>query len=420
LTEPGFRAGLLYARWLELAERREFSRRHRTVVLQGGCVSITSVSVSSQEISRRTVLKSTAALLGASAFDMTAPSLFAQSSDSKSGGTGSLHKGMMGFMLAHEQFRISDLIDIGVAAENAGFDLLAASDHFQPWQANQGHASEAWVTMAALGQRTKRVWMGPTVTCPTFRYSPAVVAEAFASLSLLSPGRIFLGIGSGEALNEQAATGQWPKWPERSERLVEATDLIRKLWAGQQVQHQGKYYNVNAKLYDPPAKPIPLLMAGNGPKAMRRCGQYADGLITDPKTWKQHKAEFEAGARAAGKDPAQMPVLLEQYVVVGNQQDAQQAATLWRFGPKAWKPYYNVRDPQEIQDRAMKEVPMEQVTAEWAIGTDPNVHVKKVQELFDSGAWIVNVHSGQSDQRRVIDFYAKEVLPKVRQGKKAA
>ncbi len=139
--------------------------------------------------------------------------------------------------------------------------------------------------------------MGTTVTCPTFRYNPAVVAEGFASLSLLYPGRIFLGLGSGEALNEEAAVGYWPKWPERSERLVEATDVIRKLWGGQQVDHAGKYYKVNARLYDPPAQRIPLLMAGNGPKAMRRCGQYADGLITDPKTWKEHKSEFQKRER---------------------------------------------------------------------------------------------------------------------------
>lgn len=366
------------------------------------------------EISRRNVLKSTAALLGASALDASFPNAFGQASGSSSTSSGSLHKGMMGFMLAHEQFRLPELLDIGVAAENAGFDVLAHSDHFQPWQANEGHSGEAWVTMAALGQRTKRVWMGTTVTCPTFRYHPSVVAEAFASLTWLYPDRIFLGVGSGEALNEQSATGQWPKWPERSERLVEATDVIRKLWGGQQVQHQGKYYNVNAKLYNPPSKPIPLLMAGNGPKAMRRCGQYADGLVTDPKTWKEHKAEFEAGAKAGGKDPSKMPVLVELFVTVGSKQDAQKPAELWRFLPKAFKKYYNVRDPQEIQNLAEKEVPIEQVIRDWVVSTDPNDHIKKVQETFDSGAWIVNIHSGQADQKRVIEFYGKEVLPKVR------
>ena len=123
---------------------------------------------------------------------------------------------MMGFMLPHEQFPIDQLVEFGEMAEKAGFDLLATSDHLQPWQSNEGHSGMAWVTMGALGQRTRRVWMGPTVTCPTFRYNPAVVAEGFASLDIMYPGRIFLGVGSGEALNEQAAVGTWPKWDERS------------------------------------------------------------------------------------------------------------------------------------------------------------------------------------------------------------
>jgi len=321
---------------------------------------------------------------------------------------------MMGFMLPHEQFPIDQLVEFGEMAEKAGFDLLATSDHLQPWQSNEGHSGMAWVTMGALGQRTRRVWMGPTVTCPTFRYNPAVVAEGFASLDIMYPGRIFLGVGSGEALNEQAAVGTWPKWDERSERLIEATGIIRELWKGAQVQKQGKYYNVNMKLYDPPKKQIPLLMAANGPKAMKRAGQYADGLITDPKTWKQHKSEFETGLRTAGKSLGQVPVLVEQYAIVGNKSEAEKAAELWRFGPKAFKSYYNIRDPQSIQERAEKEIPLEQVYSEWPVSTDPNVHLKTVTELFQSGATIVNIHSGQSDQRKVIEFYGKEVLPKLR------
>jgi G6PDH family F420-dependent oxidoreductase len=252
------------------------------------------------------------------------------------------------------------------------------------------------------------------VTCPTLRYNPAVVAEAFASLSLLYPGRIFLGVGSGEALNEEAATGSWPKWPERSERLVEATEVIRKLWTGEQVSHRGKYYKVDAKLYDPPAGPVPILMAANvGPKAMHRSGQYGDGLVTDPETWKQHKADFESGAKAAGKDPSQMPVLVEQFVVVGDVKDAEASAKVWRFLPKAFKSYYNIRDPQEIEDKASAELPLEKIYSKWTVSTDADVHVKALMEQFNSGATIVNVHSGQPDQKKVIEFYGKQVLPRV-------
>lgn len=363
-------------------------------------------------LSRRKLLKTAGTLLGASTLGANLSHALSFSQSGQTTG-GTLRKRMMGFMLAHEQFSVPRLLGLGIAAERAGFDLLATSDHLQPWQDNEGHAGHAWVTMAALGQRTTRVWIGPTVTCPTFRYSPATVAEGFASLSLLCPGRIFLGIGSGEALNEQAGIGQWPDWQARSERFIEAADIIRKLWTGGPVHQKGAFYTVDAKLYDPPVQRIPLLMAANGPKAMRRAGQHGDGLITDGKTWQQHKSEFEAGARDAGKDLKHMPVLVEQYVVVGNRQDAEAAAELWRFGPKAFKKYYNVSDPNEIQRQAKAEIPLEQVFADWPVSTDPNVHIKAVEELFQSGVTIVNIHNGQADQERVIEFYGKEVLPKV-------
>src|SRR5438105_15369913 len=124
---------------------------------------------------------------------------------------------------------------------------------------------------------------------------------------------------------------------------MKANKIIRQLWKGYKVSHKGKFYTVQAKLYEPPASKIPILMAANGPKAMRRAGQYGDGLVTDPNTWKQHKSEFENGAKAAGKDPSKMPVLVETFVVVGDKQDAEEAAELRRFIAKAWKNYYNVR-----------------------------------------------------------------------------
>lgn len=326
----------------------------------------------------------------------------------------SLVKGMVAFMLAHEQFPAPELIRLGAAAESAGFDLVATSDHFQPWQANERHAGQAWVTLAALGQRTRHIWMGPTVTCPTLRYNPAVVAEAFASLSLLYPGRIFLGLGSGEALNEQAATGQWPVWRERWDRLIEAVTIIRQLWMGKPVQHKGAHYIVDGRLYDPPPQPIPLLLAANGPKAMKLAGEHGDGLITDPQTWKQHKGEWEKGARSAGKDPSAMPVLVEAFVVVGDQSEAQTAAKLWNFIPKAFKGYQNIPDPAQIEQRAQKELPLPKVFGDWTVSSNPDAHVRTIEELLDSGATIVNIHSGQPDQQKVIEFYGREVLPRIK------
>jgi TAT-translocated FGD2 family F420-dependent dehydrogenase len=372
-------------------------------------------------IDRRTLLKTAGFSLGASAMPSNLSSgLSPLAGAERANTTRGITEPMIGFMLGHEQFTVPELVELGSLAEKAGFDLLATSDHLQPWQENEGHAGAAWVTMSALGQRTRRAWIGTTVTCPTFRYHPTVVAEAFASLSSLNPGRIFLGVGSGEALNEEAAVGSWPNWNERSERLIEATELIRQLWKGQQIVSKGKYYNVNAKLYDPPAKAVPILMAGNGPKAMRRAGQYGDGLITDPKTWKESKAEFANGAKAAGKDTAKMPVLVEQWVGIGDKKDTEAAAELWRFLPKAFKTYYNIRDPKEIQQRAEADLSLEKVYSDWVVNSDPEAHIKKIKELFQSGVTIVNIHSGEADQKRVIDFYGTKVLPGLKKQSKAA
>jgi TAT-translocated FGD2 family F420-dependent dehydrogenase len=323
----------------------------------------------------------------------------------------SLRKGMIGFVLAHEQFAVPDLVRTGALASQSGFQLLATSDHLQPWQANEAHSGAAWVTIGAMGAQAPEVWMGTSVTCPTLRYNPAVVAEAFATLSHLYPGRIFLGVGSGEALNEQAATGLWPNWEERWDRLVEAISVIRQLWTGEQVTHQGRWYNVNAKLYDPPAASIPLFTAANGRKSMRLAGQHGDGLITDPLTWKRFRAEWEKGARDAGKDPDMMPVMIEHFVVVGDETDALLAAEQWRFIPNAFKRYFNVRDPVEIQRRAEAEVQLEELIGQWPASMDPAEHIAAIKALFESGVSIVNVHSGQADQKKVIDFYASKVLP---------
>jgi F420-dependent hydroxymycolic acid dehydrogenase len=363
---------------------------------------------------RRDMLRSAGALLAASSTGLgVADAQTAKEPDNESPATAApaLRKGMIAFTLAHEQFTVPQLVEIGAHADRSGFDVLATSDHFQPWQANERHAGEAWVTLGALGQHTRRAWMGTAVTCPTLRYNPAVVAEAFASLSLLSPGRIFLGLGSGEALNEQAATGKWPAWRERWDRLIEAVQIIRGLWSGTALEHKGTHFTVTGKLYDAPSKPIPILLAANGPKAMRLAGQHGDGLITDPQTWKQHKAEWQSGATAAGKDVANMPVMVEQFVVVGDEKDAQLPAQLWNFIPKAFKGYQNIQDPAEIQRRAQSELPLPKVYGDWTVSSDPKAHLQTIQSLLASGVTIVNIHSAQPDQKAVIDFYAKEVLP---------
>ncbi len=326
----------------------------------------------------------------------------------------------MGFVLSHEQFPAPHLVEFGTAAERAGFDMVWTSDHFQPWQDNQGHSGLAWVTLAALGQEIKRLTMGTGVTCPTFRYQPTVVAEAFMTLSLFNPGRIFLGLGTGEKLNEGAAGGGWALYPERAARLVEAVEIMRRLWSGQEVDYKGQYYQVQGKLYDTPPRQIPIYIAAGGPKSARLSGQHGDGLVADPnqlKTNPEYLQAWREGARAAGKNPDTMPILLEHMVVVGGQEEAARGAELWRFLPKGWKPgFFNNISPTSIRENAEQQIPLEEVYGQWAVSTDPEEHIKKIQEVVDKGVTHIFIHSAQPDQAAVVDFFGQHVLPPIKQG----
>lgn len=327
----------------------------------------------------------------------------------------------VGFVLSHEQFPVPQLLELGIAAEEAGFNAAWGSDHFQPWQANQGHAGFTWATLAALTQRTRRIALGTGITCPTYRYEPAIVAQGFSTLSLLAPGRIFLGTGTGEAVNELASGGGWGPYKERAARLIEAIDLMRKLWTGEAVSYRGEYYSTDkAKLYDPPAQPVPIYMAAAGRNSMKAAGQYADGLITDGKSLQtaELRAAFEEGAkdegrRPAGKETRQMPIVIEHWALFGDEAEAKQLAELWRFNPKAWEKYVHNPDPADIERQARKDVPIEEAYKEWAIGRDPQVHIQKIRSLLDAGATQIFVHSAQPDQKAFIDFYGREVLPRL-------
>ncbi len=323
---------------------------------------------------------------------------------------------MIGFCLPHEQFPAPQLVENAVAAVDAGFQALWTSDHFHPWQHNQGHAGHAWITLAAIGQRTAAVPFGTGVTCPTYRYRPADVAHGFASLGVLYPGRVWLGVGTGEALNEKAAGGGWGPYRERAARLVEAIGLIRRLWAGEWVTHRGRYYELHsAHLYDLPPQPVPIYVAAGGPKSMRLAGEHGDGLIASPSDALKPKlrAAFEEGARAAGKDPATLPVLVEHYAVVGGEAEAKEGAELWRFGPTAWE-LLDVHDPREIERRAQEASSLEDVHASWTVSEDPAVHREAIQRLLENGVTHVFLHAPQQDQARVIAFFGERVLPLVR------
>lgn len=323
----------------------------------------------------------------------------------------------IGFVAPHEQFSVPHLIDLTVLAEQAGFDAMWASDHFHPWQDNQGHAGHAWVTLSALTQRTNRILMGTGVTCPSFRNNPAIVAQAFSTISQLAPGRVFLGVGTGEALNEVPTGGGWGTYGERAERMVEAISIIRALWERDWVSFEGKYFRVvDAHLFDKPAQPIPIYVAAGGPRSARLAGMHGDGLVTVGGIYleSEHKvaAAFEEGALAAGKNPAAMPRLLEVYAVVGGAQEAREGGRLWQFAG-AIDGMLDVADPRRIREIAEERTTPEKVFANWLVSTDPAAHVEALVSHARQGFTHIFMHVPNNDQERFIDFYGQHVLPAV-------
>lgn len=316
----------------------------------------------------------------------------------------------VGIVLSHEQFRTDQLVAQAQAAEQAGFQYAWASDHIQPWQDNEGHSMFPWLTLALVGKSTSRISFGTGVTCPTYRYHPATVAQAFASLAILSPGRVFLGLGTGERLNEQATTDAYGNYHERRDRLIEAIELTRQLWSGSRISFAGRYFQTNSlKLYDVPATAPPIFVAASGPKSARVAGQCGDGWITQARDVTNAKllAAFSAGAQAAGRDATNLGKRAELFSVVGDTRQATRAATLWRFTAGA----VDQPNPVEIQ-RAAESNPIDKVLANWTVGTDPAPHVDAVQKVLDAGA-VPFLHFPQDDPVTAIDFYRTNVLPKL-------
>jgi TAT-translocated FGD2 family F420-dependent dehydrogenase len=322
----------------------------------------------------------------------------------------------VGYHCAAEQFSPTELVEFAVAAEAAGFQGVTVADHLHPWQDNQGHAGHAWMMLAAIAARTERLIAGTGITCPIYRYHPLEVAHAFASLGVLFPGRVFLGVGTGEAVNE-APAGGWGPYRERAERLVEAVRLIRRLWTGEWVDFDGQYYQVRgAKLYDTPTAPVPIYIAASGVRSARLAAREGDGWITDHGTLRRGEAakqSFAEAARAAGKDPDALPRITELWAVAGERDEALAAAKLWQFLP-VFPDVVNLPDPRAVQRKAEELSSPERVVADWVVSRDPDVHVAAVRELAAAGATHIFLHSPQPDQRRVLEFYSRHVLPALR------
>lgn len=326
----------------------------------------------------------------------------------------------LGYKASNEQFGPQELLRYGVIAEEVGFDSVFVSDHLQPWRHDGGHAPFAMAWLAALGARTERITIGTSVLTPTFRYHPAIVAQAFATLGCLNPGRVVLGLGTGESLNEVALGLSWPEGKERFARFREAVALIRQLWSEERVTFEGEYYRTdNATIYDRPEQPVPLYLAGSGPAATRYAGRVGDGYITtsgkDAELYTDTLLPAVAeGAAKAGRAVSDLDMMIEVKVSFDHDRDAAMAATHF-WGALALTPDQKsgVHDPVEMQ-RLADELPVERTASRFIVSTDPDEHVAAIKGYLDLGFTHLVFHAPGPDQESFLRLYGEEILPRLR------
>jgi coenzyme F420-dependent glucose-6-phosphate dehydrogenase len=325
-----------------------------------------------------------------------------------------------GYKASAEQFGPGELLEYGVLAEQAGFDSIFVSDHLQPWNHEGGHAPAAMPWLGALGARTSTIIMGTSVLTPTFRYHPGVIAQAFGTLGSLFPGRVILGVGTGEALNEVALGIPWPEVKERFARLKEAIQLIERLWSEERVTFDGQFYRTeNATIYDRPETPVPIYIGASGPAATRLAGRIADGFITTSGKKRELYTEtllpaLEEGIEKGGRAEGEVDTLMEMKVSFDHDRErALQDTRYW--APLALTPEekMGVEDPMEMQ-RLADALPIERAASRWIVSTDPDEHVERINEYIALGFRHLVFHGPGADQARFIELYGEEILPRLR------
>jgi coenzyme F420-dependent glucose-6-phosphate dehydrogenase len=332
----------------------------------------------------------------------------------------------LGYKASAEQFDPRELVEIAVAAEAHGMESVAVSDHFQPWRHTGGHAPFSLSWMAAVGERTSTVQIGTSVMTPTFRYNPAVIAQAFATMGCLYPGRIMLGVGTGEALNE-IATGfrgageqDWPEFKERFARLREAVSLMRQLWTEDRVDFQGEYYSTHgASIYDRPDVPVPVYIAAGGPVVARYAGRAGDGFIcTSGKGMELYTDSLipavAEGAEKVGRDAEQIDRMIE--IKLSYDTSYETALDNTRF----WSPLsldkeqkHDITDPIEME-KAADALPIEKIASRWIVGADPDEVVASIKQYIDAGLNHLVFHGPGQDQRRFLELFEKDLAPRLR------
>jgi coenzyme F420-dependent glucose-6-phosphate dehydrogenase len=327
----------------------------------------------------------------------------------------------VGYKASAEQFGPRELVEYAVQAEDLGFDSVMISDHFQPWRHKGGHAPFSLSWLGAVGERTSRVMLGTSVMTVTFRYNPAVVAQALGTLGCLYPGRMMLGVGTGEALNEVAVSRvDWPTFQERFARLREAVTLMRELWRDERVTFEGEFYQTtNATVYDRPASGIPIYIAAGGPVVAKYAGRAGDGFIcTSGKGMDLYTDKLipavEQGLADSGRAPGDIERMIE--IKLSFDPDPGQALENTRF----WAPLalsaeqkHGLEDPMAME-AAGDALPIEQVASRWIVSADPDETVTAIKRYVDAGFNHLVFHGPGSDQSRFLTSFAEQVLPRLR------
>ena len=315
----------------------------------------------------------------------------------------------IGYALSSEEHAPNDLVRYARRAEEVGFSFALISDHYHPWIDRQGHSPFVWSVIGGIAQATQRLRLGTGVTCPIIRMHPAIIAQAAATSAVMLPGRFFLGVGTGENLNEHIVGLRWPPHQVRLAMLEEAIAVIRQLWQGGMQSHHGRYFTVeNARIYTLPDHPPPIMVAAGGPRAAELAGRIGDGLIgTAPQ--KELVQQFEAAGGAGKPRYGQITVCW-----------AQDEATARRMAYEIW-PNAGVKGElsQELPtpahfEQAAGMVREDDVAQKIVCGPDPERHIQGIRQFIDAGYDHVYIHQIGPDQEGFFQFYAREVLPQLR------
>src|SRR5262245_8686021 len=308
-----------------------------------------------------------------------------------------------GYTCSSEEFEASQLLESALAAENAGFEFVTVSDHFHPWTSSQGHSPFAWSTAAAIAARTQRVEIGTGVTCPLIRYHPAVIAQAAATSYELSGGRFFLGVGTGEALNEHITADRWPPVDVRQEMLAESIEIMRCLWTGDNIDYEGDYYIVeNARLFSKPATPPLIFCAASGEASAKLAGGLADGLwSTSPE-----KKTVDAYRKAGGSGD-----VIGQLTLCFDHDRDKAIDTALEVWPNAGVPGQLSQDlPTYTHFEQVAALVTRDTIAETIIcGDDVDAVVKAAREYADAGFTMLHFHQVGPNQEGFLGWWSKEL-----------